>query len=288
VTIEWVESGDGVATAIHWYEPDLVSVRPGPGERGLVVFLPAMGADIDYYAPLAEAWSKRGFRVACLERRGGKHSSLRPGRRVNFGYRSLLETDLATLLPHIKKRAGAGPTLLGGHSLGGQLALLHASCHPELVDGVFLLAGGSNFYGAMPSPIRTRRRAQLWLARSITRVMGYFPGNRLGFGGVQPRDLMFDWTHEALTGKYRPIGVSIDYEQTLTEAKFPVLFVSLQGDALVPKSSAEYLARKLRSAPVSCVELDAASGVALHHFRWVKKPDAMLDAVDRWVQERFG
>jgi predicted alpha/beta hydrolase len=279
VTLEWVESSDGVATTIAWYEPKAQSAR------GLVVFLPAMGANVDYYTPVAEAWAAQGFRVACLERRGGKHSPLRAGRRVNFGYHALLDADLATVLPHIKQRAGACPILLGGHSLGGQLALLYASRYPELIDGVFLLAGGSNYYGAMPSRVRTWRRAQLWLARNITRTLGYFPGDRLGFGGVQPRDLMLDWTHEALTGEYRPIGVDVDYERRLADVRLPVLFVSLQGDALVPKSSADFLASKLARAAVSCVELDATSGVTLHHFRWVKRPEAMLAVVDRWVQD---
>jgi len=135
--------------------------------------------------------------------------------------------------------------------------------------------------------MQTWRRAQLWLARNITRTLGYFPGHRLGFVGVQPRDVMLDWTHEALTGKYRVLGADTDYERALAAVRFPVLFVSLQGDALVPKSSAEYLARKLTAAPVSCVELDATSGVPLHHFRWVKKPAAVLDAVESWVREHF-
>jgi hypothetical protein len=63
--------------------------------------------------------------------------------------------------------------------------------------------------------------------------------------------------------------------------------VSLRGDALVPLASADYLARKLTRATVSQVELQAEDGAAYHHFRWVKKPAAILAHVDRWIHCQF-
>jgi len=63
--------------------------------------------------------------------------------------------------------------------------------------------------------------------------------------------------------------------------------VSLQGDTLVPRVSADYLARKLTRAQVAQIELVAEDGQAYHHFRWVKKPAAILAQVDRWIGAQF-
>jgi hypothetical protein len=64
--------------------------------------------------------------------------------------------------------------------------------------------------------------------------------------------------------------------------------VSLQGAALVPQPSANFLARKLARAAVAQVELSAPEGRPYHHFRWVKHPAAVLAQVDQWIGAQFG
>jgi predicted alpha/beta hydrolase len=83
-------------------------------------------------------------------------------------------------------------------------------------------------------------------------------------------------------------GDAADYDRALGQLNLPVLMVSLQGDALVPRPSADYLAQKLTRAAVSQIELQAEDGAAYHHFRWVKRPTAILAHVDRWIHEQFG
>jgi len=278
VKTERITLPDGATTIIEWFDPE---AEP----RATLGFLPALGANVEYYRPLAALLSARGYRVACVENRGGEQSSVRPGRKHNFGYQQVLEDDLALIVPQLQQRAGAKPFLLTGHSLGGQFALLYASQHPSRVDGVVLLAGGSNYYGSLAPALQRRRRLQLGLARLITQVCGFFPGDRLGFGGRQPRDLMLDWTCEALTGEYRVIGADLEFEWSLPELARPVLFVSLDGDELVPASCARYLASKLAQAKVSLVELPAAGRKP--HFRWVKTPAAVVEQFERWFDDDF-
>jgi len=250
--------------------------------------LPALGANVSYYRPLAKAWAALGYRVATIELRGGKQSSVKDVRRENFGYHELLDIDLAHIIPRLRAAANGRPLLLAGHSLGGQLALLYASRHPTEADAVILLAGGSNYYAAVPARQRLSRQLGLRTIRAITQVLRYFPGHRLGFGGRQPRNLILDWTCEALSGRYRVTGDSVDYDRELGRLELPVLMVSLRGDRLVPKPSADYLAQKLTHARVTQIELCAASGEAYNHFRWVKEPTDVLSEVDRWLRDLRG
>src|SRR5262245_53547425 len=237
---------------------------------------------------MAEAWAGLGYRVATVELRGGKQSSVKNVRAQNFGYNEILNVDLASIVPRIRAEAAGRPFLLAGHSLGGQFALLYASQHPSQVDAVVLLAGGSNYYGAMPPGKRWMRHLGLRTVRIIDQLLGFFPGDKLGFGGRQPFNMILDWTHEALTGKYLVRGDATDYNRKLEQLEVPVLLVSLEGDALVPRPSADYLARKLTRARVEQIELRADGEKAYHHFRWVKKPAAVLAAVDRWIDAQFG
>jgi predicted alpha/beta hydrolase len=274
------ELADRVQTVVEWFGEE----RPG---KALVAFLPALGASVDFYRPMAEAWAALGYRVATIELRGGKQSSIRDVRAHNFGYNEILNVDLASIVPRLRAEAGGQPFLLAGHSLGGQFALLYASRHPSEVDAVVLLAGGSNYYGAMPRGKRLTRHLGLRTVRTIDRVLGFFPGDKLGFGGRQPFNMILDWTQEALTGRYRVKRDAADYDHALEQLQVPVLMVSLQGDRLVPRPSADYLARKLTRAQVAQIEHRAEDGTPHHHFRWVKRSAPILAQVDHWIGAQF-
>jgi predicted alpha/beta hydrolase len=274
------ELSDRARTVIEWFG----ETTP---EKGLVVFLPALGASVDIYRTMAEAWARLGYRVATVELRGGKQSSVKDVRAHNFGYNEILNVDLASIVPQLRAEAAGRPLLLAGHSLGGQLALLYASRHPSEADAVVLLAGGSNYYGAMPRGLRFKRHLGLRAVRTVDQVLRFFPGDKLGFGGRQPLNMILDWTREGLTGRYRVKGDAADYDQALGQLKLPVLMVSLQGDTLVPRPSADYLAGKLTAAQVAQLELRAADGKAFDHFRWVKRPAPVLAPVDQWIRGQF-
>jgi predicted alpha/beta hydrolase len=275
------ELSDRTRTVVEWFGAETTP------EKGLIVFLPALGASVDFYRTMAEAWAGLGYRVATVELRGGKQSSVKDVRAHDFGYNEILNVDLASIVPGLRAEAAGQPFLLAGHSLGGQFALLYASRHPSEVDAVVLLAGGSNYYRAMPRGMRFTRHLALRTVRTIGRVLRFFPGDKLGFGGRQPLTMTLDWTQEALTGRYRVKGDAADYNHDLEQLKVPVLMVSLQGDRLVPRPSADYLASKLTRAQVSQIELRAEAGTAYHHFRWVKKPAAILAPVDQWIGAQF-
>lgn len=275
------ELPDRTRTVVEWFGEETA-------EKGLLVFLPALGASIASYRTMAETWARLGYRIATVELRGGKQSSVQDVSAHNFGYNEILNMDFASIFPKLRAAAAGRPFLLAGHSLGGQFALLYASRHPSEVDGVALLAGGSNYYAAMPQGQRFIRHVGLRAARTIDQVLRYFPGDKLGFGGRQPLNMILDWTHEALTGRYRLKRDTADYDHALRQLKAPVLMVSLQGDSLVPRSSADFLARKLNAAQVTQIEIRTADGKAYDHFRWLTKPAAIIAQVDQWIGAQFG
>jgi predicted alpha/beta hydrolase len=211
------------------------------------------------------------------------HSSVSDVRSSDFGYHHSLALDIPAALEAMP----GPPAVIAGHSLGGQLALLYAASHPEHTTPVVAIASGSSYHGTVATQRGQRvRRRQAATVSLITRALGYFPGNRLGFGGRQPRAVMQDWSLEARTGRYDLVGSSFDYEAALARLDAAVLMITLEGDTLITDAAAKYLGNRLETAKLSSVRLtlDKNEGAPFNHFRWARQnPTAVLEAIDDWL-----
>ncbi|HEY1140167.1 MAG TPA: alpha/beta fold hydrolase, partial [Lysobacter sp.] len=118
-----VEAGDGH----RWQVLGVVPERP----RARLLWLPAMGVAAKHYLPFAQAVGARGIAVFIHDWRGNGSSTLRPSRANDWGYRELLQLDLPATEAAIAQHLDGVPRMLGGHSLGGQLACCHLGMTPN-------------------------------------------------------------------------------------------------------------------------------------------------------------
>jgi predicted alpha/beta hydrolase len=180
----------------------------------------------------------------------------------------------------------ATPVIVG-HSLGGQLGLIAAARFaPELP--VVLAASGSAWYRGFPG---WRRWAALTGSQAIglaARVLGYWPGDRLGFAGPQPAAVMRDWTYTVRTGRYRAATGSFDYETALREYRGEVLAISVDHDVLSPQAATEALLAKAPRARVTRQNYAASQGAARPgaHFTWVTDQPGLAGIIAHWAQPR--
>src|SRR5690606_19417342 len=129
-----VITSDGARSTLQLHVP------PEPARRALY-WLPALGVGIGPNEVFADALAARGVLVAVHEWRGLGSSDRRAARDCDWGYRTLFE-DLAAGLSQARERDRTLHWYLGGHSLGGQFALMHAARDPRAFDGVLLVASG--------------------------------------------------------------------------------------------------------------------------------------------------
>lgn len=262
-----VVTGDGHRAELIARIPDAPLMR--------LLWMAGMGVPARHFIPLADALAARGVATFLHEWRGIGSSSLRASRGCDWGYRELL-ADIAASEAVAEAYAPDLYRVLGGHSLGGQLACCRLGLQPDAADAVWLVASGSPYWRAFP--LRTGLGMPLvcrflpWLARRN----GYMPGRKIGFGGNEAVGVIEDWERSGLSGRYAARGIDADLEAGMARFAGDVRRVNFTDDWLAPASSGEYLAGKLRGARVQAVKMDAATlGATADHYAWMKTPDAV-------------
>lgn len=273
-------------------EGDGLPVQAGDGHRfrllmrqpeapfAALLWIPALGVAARHYLPFAEALNRHGVAVFVHEWRGHGSSDRRAGRDSDWGYRALLDHDLPASLATMRARTSALPQIVGGHSLGGQLAACLLGLDPDAASRLWLVASGAPYWPAFPRPRRwllpLAYRFLPWLADH----QGALPGRAIGFGGKEARSVMRDWSRTALSGRYAGAGMTRDLETALSGIIAPVDDVLFDDDWLAPRSSLDFLLGKMRPAGVRSTTLDAATlGTKADHFAWMQRPDAVAAAL---------
>lgn len=262
-----VVTGDGHRAELIAHIPDAPRMR--------LLWMAGMGVPARHYLPLADALAARGVATFLHEWRGIGSSNLRAAREHDWGYRELLADIMASEAIADAYTPGL-QRVIGGHSLGGQLACCRLGLQPDAADAAWLVASGSPYWRAFP--LRTGLGMPLvcrflpWLARRN----GHMPGRRIGFGGNEAIGVIEDWARSGLSGRYAARGVDVDLDAGMARFAGEVRQVNFTGDWLAPASSGDYLAGKLRGARVQAVKMDAATlGATADHYAWMKTPDAV-------------
>ncbi len=272
---------DGVEEILFVHDPDKPPVA-------VILILPAMGVAARYYRTLARTFAEDGYAVARAEYRGHGKSPYRAGRSFDYGYRDLVEVSIPTWADAARERWPNCPLFLLGHSLGGHLALLHASLPSSKIDGMMLVASGSVHYRAWTDSLGGCAKALFGtqFIALFSQVLGYWPGEKFGFAGREARTLTRDWAHYARAGSWRLAGSSRDWDAALARIEVPLLAVSLDFDELAPRRPVDELVASLSSAEITRVHLeesDAAPQV-LTHFRWALDPAAVVERLQAWLK----
>ncbi|MFC5945166.1 alpha/beta fold hydrolase [Micromonospora harpali] len=263
-----------------------IQVHPEPdGAPGapVVVIWPAMGVRARYYRPFAAHLRAAGLAVVVADLRGTGESTPAPSRACRYGYAELA-SDVGAVLAALKPRLDGRPTILLGHSLGGQAALLHLALHGTgAVDGLALVAVGVPYWRNYPGPRRFGVLPYTQGIAATARLLGVWPG--WGFGGRQARGVIRDWAHTARAGRF-PALDGVDVEAALRTLDVPVLAVSVDDDQYTPHGTVDHLCGKLAAATVVRERLTAArAGAPLDHFTWVRASGPVAARVAAWAAD---
>lgn len=172
--------------------------------------------------------------------------------------------------------AFAGATYVLGHSLGGQAASAYAALHPDRVAGLIYVASQTPYW---------RNYGPGFLVASqvmglVGRFVGHFPGKQLKFAGREARTLMKEWARYARTDWLRFGRPARDVTSAMRALEKPALIVSIEGDWLAPSATVDEIHRRMPGLEVERVHLDEPG---IDHFKWARKPDSTIAAVQKWL-----
>jgi len=251
--------------------------------------LPAMGVRASFYKDLASTLSQKGYNCLTVDWRGQGHSSIRSSRSINFGYGDLIN-DLKEVIEHAEDIFPDTKKVILGHSLGGQIGCLLMARYPTLIDAIMPIASCSVYYKGWEGRGQLKIKTVANSFYLISKIVGYFPGSIIGFGGREARTVMRDWCRNARNGKYIVTHSDFDYDSALQQLKKPLLAISVEGDNFAPYKAVQNLYGKLHpDSPIThLVITKKESGIdKLNHFSWARQPKHVVDMIDNWIKEIF-
>ena len=265
-------------------ELSIVTTVKNASDTPVFLILPAMGVRAKFYQPLAKAFVENGINCVISDLRGLGTSSIRPSSKVDFGYQEMI-ADLETVVAIVKEKFANRPIFILGHSLGGQVASLYLSKHSNTVNGLILVAASSVYYKGWAGFQKWKTLMGVRLFSGLSQLLGYFPGDKVGFGGKGAKTVLLDWSHLGLTGVFKLSGDTFDYEAALKRTTIPLFAAAIEGDTLAPKAAMRNLYQKFHPEnPTTTYELTKEMvGKPLNHFNWVKNNVPLVARIKEWM-----
>lgn len=252
----------------------------GCGERALLV-MPATGVPQSYYAKFAAYLAERGFSVLTFDYRGIGRSLSGHVRDVRARMQDWALLDAAAAFSFLAKKR----IRVVGHSFGGQaLGLL-----PDLtrITAALFVGSQSGYWKNWP----LLGRAWMWPATHlglplVSKLHGYFPGSRLGFGEDLPAGVALQWASWCRHPRYL-IG-ALGVEDAYSNVQLPIRAYAITDDAFAPPSAVEALRRLYPNArwETRCVEPRDVGAKSLGHFGFFRERfrDSLWREAADWLE----
>lgn len=213
-------------------------VEPVGRPSAVVVLHGATGVKARFYAPFAD-WLATQKGIACLTydyRDFGAsatgHVRKSAARMSDWGVhdQQAARDWVARILPGV-------PIWVMGHSLGGFMLPFQSGL--DKIARVITVASGPVHVSDHPWPYQALARA-FWFGPAVwaTRLMGYLPARRLGFGPDLPAGVYWQWRHWCTSRGYfsDDFGGALPFPDWVG-VKCPVKVVAIEDDDLVPPAA---------------------------------------------------
>ncbi|MFO1286524.1 MAG: hypothetical protein U1F49_08305 [Rubrivivax sp.] len=199
-------------------------------------------------------------------------------RGVDWGYVDLFQHEVQGGIAALRQRLRERPVALIGHSLGGHLGLMARAQGVSGLAGVLAVASGTPTLRFFSARLRWQIRVVLAAHGVSGPLLGYFPGDRLGFGGRQSRRLMDEWALLARLGRFEIGGRNLLELRSEAARRIPVHSLSLPRDTYAPRAAAAHLLQLAgldAEGHIERFDVPGPHGLPFGHFDWLKSPQTL-------------
>lgn len=266
----------GELAALCWH-------AAGDEAAPVLLLVPALGTPAGAYRRLAEQFAQAGVHAGVLELRGVGRSPVRARRGLDWGYADLVDGEIAHAYALLRERQPQSRLFALGHSLGGHALLLHRAHRPDqCFDGLALVASGTPYWRNYAGIGKWMVRALGVAASASSGWLGYYPGDKLRFGGRQGARLMREWAYLLRHGRFDArLFDGDEWTTRLARGQSPLLGITVPGDDYTPEASLAHLLQLVGAPGVGeRLRVDARPG----HFGWLRDPQPVVLRVCEWMR----
>ncbi len=211
-----------------------------PPARPLAVAVlnPATGVPQSYYAAFAQ-WLAAEKGIACLtyDYRDFGASARRAARQSRATMVDWGVHDQQAARDHLAELFPGAPLWVIGHSLGGLLLSFQQGL--DRIDRVITVASGPVHFSDHPFPYRVEVGA-FWhlIGPPLTKLMGYVPGRRLGYGFDLPAGVFWQWRRWCTSRGF--FAADIGHRMPMPDwngLKAEMKVVAIKDDVMVPPAA---------------------------------------------------
>jgi predicted alpha/beta hydrolase len=194
--------------------------------------------------------------------------------------------DWPCIVGAVSKLFPGAPKVILGHSLGGQLTPMYLVEHPGEIDRLVMVAAPSLYWLDWPFPQSVGLLVGTCVFPMVARILGSFPGRRLGVGGTEAMGLMSDWGRLVRGGAYNMIRAGEDYVAAVRGLRIPLLAISFSDDGFAPQHAVDRYCERMSEASLTRWHLTPGDlGCdSLGHFHWVQQSEALADRIAPWLR----
>ncbi len=270
----------------------LYSARAGGEPRRAVVLHGGGGIPAQRYQRFARFVANSGTPVLTYDFRGIGLSRPMSLRRFRSVIEDWAEYDCAAGIGWLRERYPRAELVGIAHSLG---ALLVGGAQNSSQQARLVLIGAHTGYFGDYHPLYRLPMAAMWhgLMPVLTRLVGYFPGRRLGLGDDIPAGAALQWASRRASN-LRPVGASAAAERTrrlldrCAALARPALVIRISDDAFATEAGMRrFLACYPKLTPQYVLYTPADAGVRrIGHFGYFSRRVglALWPALSAWLQ----
>lgn len=261
--------------------------KPQEAAKAAIFMTPAMGAAKHAYRHVAGLLADVGYAVVVLNPRGTGASGPVPSRAADFGVREYLHQDWPAAMAFIRESYPDKKVVLLGHSFGGQLNAAYAGLCPDEVDGIVNLCSVWLHFTQLGSLARQLGGLIFYMTMRLSaEIIGYAPGDKIGWGAKFSRQHIRDWSSWGIFGSYRYTGG--DMAAALAKVSTPTLAISFSDDRVLgPVKACRRFCSAMPKAALTHWHLtpEEIGKTRVEHFGALKRAETLWQRVDGWITE---
>jgi len=262
-------SDENVSRIIDLTEAKIEIFSQGKGD--VVVLLPGGSLSVDYLANLARSLDASGYRAVRINPRGAGASA---GTAEGVTLHTLAD-DVAGVI----KQLDVGPVWVAGHAFGNRVARMLAADHPEMVQGVILLAAGGK---VAPTPDAQKALATIFDSR--TSEADYLDAMQYMVGDPADKVLAGEALKRSRAPQAGPIQRAAGMSTNLSDwwappGQVPFLILQGQNDQAAPAQNGQMLKTDLGDR-ATLVNIPSAG-----HLMVVTKPDVVSNEIVQFIRQ---